>query len=252
VRGRDGGHAEPRDQLIEPIAIGVHVGELGPEQGKVREHRRDVRQVERGRLLGKEPAVAVLVIVAVGKAVAGEQHALARVEAPPGRAQVADHGLDRDQTAATEIDAVALLHPAHAMLVLRERQVIVADIAAQDGLGKAREDAAEPPAMRRLLVSDEQIFQRRRPAREQLGEMALDDRKVLRVAGLDQDRRGLARDQEGGVVAVIDPALVALREAVADPEHAGRDLARHRMGHVSALLVTADIARGRHALVQAL
>src|SRR6516165_5294731 len=39
VGGRDGRYAQPRDQVIEPIAIGVHVGELGPEQGEVREYR---------------------------------------------------------------------------------------------------------------------------------------------------------------------------------------------------------------------
>ena len=51
------------------------------------------------------------------------------------------------------------------------------------------------------------------------------------MSGFDQARRGLAGDQEGGVVAVIDLALVALRQAVADPEHAGRDLARHPVRH---------------------
>ena len=39
----------------------------------------------------------------------------------------------------------------------------------------------------------------------------------------------VAGNQEGGVVAMIDLALVALRQAVADPEHAGRDLARHTL-----------------------
>ena len=79
--------------------------------------------------------------------------------------------------------------------------------------------------MRRFLVGDEQIFQRRHAAGEQLVEVPLDDRKILGVSGLDQDRSVVAGDQEGGVVAVIDFALVALRQAVADPEHAGRDLA---------------------------
>ena len=81
--------------------------------------------------------------------------------------------------------------------------------------------------MRRLLVGDEQIFERRHAAREQLVHVPLDDREVLGMSGLDQARRRLAGDQVGGVVAVIDLALVALRQAVADPEHAGRDLARH-------------------------
>ena len=79
--------------------------------------------------------------------------------------------------------------------------------------------------MRGLLVGDEQVLERRDAAGEQLVHVPLDHRKVLRMAGLDQARRGLAGDQEGGVVAVIDLALVALRQAVADPEHAGRDLA---------------------------
>ena len=92
------------------------------------------------------------------------------------------------------------------------------------------EDAAEAAAVGRLLVGDEQILQRRHAAGEQLIHVPRDDRKVLRMAGLDQARRGLAGDQEGGVVAVIDLALVALRQAVADPEDAGRDLARHPVG----------------------
>src|SRR5215218_2385178 len=97
-------------------------------------------------------------IVAVGEAVAREQHALACVETPPGRAQIADHRLDRHQAPAAEVDLVALVHPAHAVLVLRERQMIVADVAAQDRIRKGLEHAAEPAAMRGLLVGDEQIF----------------------------------------------------------------------------------------------
>jgi hypothetical protein len=69
---------------------------------------------------------------------------------------------------------------------LRKREVIIADVAAQNRLRKAREDAPEPAAMRRLLVRYEEIFQGRDAAREQFAEVALDDRKVLRVAGLDQ------------------------------------------------------------------
>ena len=85
--------------------------------------------------------------------------------------------------------------------------------------------------MRRLLVGDEQILQRRDAAREQLVHVPLDHREILRMPGLDQDRGVVAGDQVGGVVAVIDLALVALRQAVADPEHAGRDLARHALRH---------------------
>ena len=70
------------DQMVEPVAIDVHVGELGPEQREVRERRRHVRQVERHRLFGEQAAMAVLVIVAVGEAVAREQHALACVSKP--------------------------------------------------------------------------------------------------------------------------------------------------------------------------
>ena len=175
--------------------------------------------------------MAVLVIVAVGETVAREQHARAGVEAPPRGAQVADHRLDRHQRPPAERDLVALLHPAHAVFVLRERQVVVADVAAQQHVGKGFQDAAQPAAMRRLLVGDEQIFERRHALREQLGHVAFDDREILGMAGLDQDRRLIAGDQERGVVAVIDLALVALRQAVADPEHAGRDLARHFVGH---------------------
>jgi hypothetical protein len=139
--------------------------------------------------------------------------------------------LDRHQAPAAELDRVAFLHRAHAVFVLRERQVIVADVADQKRIGKVFQDAAEPAAMRRLLVGDEQIFERRHAAGEQLVHVPLDDRKILRVPGLDQDRGLGAGDQVGGVVAVIALALVALRQAVADPEHAGRDLARHALRH---------------------
>ena len=109
--------------------------------------------------------------------------------------------------------------------------MVVADIAAQDRVGKAREDAPEAAAMRRLLVRNEQIFQWRRAAGEELRQVPLDHGKILRVAGLDQHRGVRSGDDECGVVAVIDLALMALRQAVADPEHAGRDLARHFVGH---------------------
>ena len=72
--------------------------------------------------------------------------------------------------------------------------MIVADVAAQDGVGKGFQDAAEPAAMRRLLVGDEQIFERRHAVGEQLVEMPLDDRKILRMPGLDQDRGVVAGD----------------------------------------------------------
>src|SRR2546423_7071835 len=116
--------------MVEPTAVNIHVRELGPEQSEVRECRRYVRQIERDRLLRDETAVAVLVIVAVGEAVAREQHPLARIKTPPGRAQVADHRLDRHQATAAEIDLITLLHPAHAMLVLWERKMVIADIPA--------------------------------------------------------------------------------------------------------------------------
>ena len=230
--------------MIEPVAIDVHVGEFGPEQRQVGEGRRHVGQIERHRFLGDEAAMAVLVIVAVGKAVAGEQHALLGVKAPPGGAQIADHRLDRHQGAAAELDLVALVHRTHAVFVLRERQVIVADVADQERIGKVFQDAAEPAAMRRLLVGDEQIFERRHAAGEQLVHVPLDDRKILRVPGLDQDRGLGAGDQVGGVIAVIALALVALRQAVADPEHAGRDLARHALSAtgVSSMLLSCGLS----------
>src|SRR5262249_19211156 len=108
--------------------------------------------------------------------------------------------------------------------------VIVADVATQDRVGMGLEDSAEAAAMRRLLMADEQILERRDTASEELLQMSLDDRKILRMAGLDQARRRLARAQRAAIVAVIDLALVALRQAIADPEHAGRDLARHVVG----------------------
>src|SRR6516164_8160816 len=69
------------------------------------------------------------------------------------------------------------------------------------------------------------------------------------MTSLDQARRGLASDQKGGVVAVIDLALVALRQAVADPKHTAGDLAWQFVRHSLALLVARDITRHRDTLV---
>src|SRR5499427_5676649 len=69
------------------------------------------------------------------------------------------------------------------------------------------------------------------------------------MAGLDQARRGFAGDQKGGVIAVIDLALVALRQAVADPEHAASDLAWQFVRHGLARLVARDITRHCDTLV---
>jgi hypothetical protein len=46
--------------------------------------------------------------------------------------------------------------------------VIVADVAAQNGFRIGFEDSAKAAAVRRLLVGDEQIFDRRHAADEQL------------------------------------------------------------------------------------
>jgi hypothetical protein len=237
MRRRDGFHVERLDQAVEPLAVVPHVRPLCPPQRQVGEHRGGILQIERDRLLGDQAAVAVLVIVAVGKAVAGEEHAVARFQAPPGRAQIAHHRLDGPEAAAAKVDLVALLHPAHAVFVLRERQVIVAHVAAQHRLRIARQNAAEPAAMRGLLMRDEEIFQRRL-ASQQLGELPLDDREVLRVAGFNQHRCGPADDQEGGVATMIDLALLALLQALAQPENAGCDLARQRVGSVEGALMT--------------
>src|SRR4029077_13487325 len=113
-------------------------------------------------------------------------------------------------------------------------------------VGKGPEHTAKASTVWRLLVSDEQVLERRDAAREQLVHVPLDDGEILGMAGLDQARRGFAGDQEGGVVAVIDLALVALRQAVADPEHAWRDLAGHSVGagyrHGSPFLVAGNVA----------
>src|SRR5262249_58593636 len=69
------------------------------------------------------------------------------------------------------------------------------------------------------------------------------------MASLDQARRGFAGDQKGGVVAVIDLALVTLRQAVADPEHAASDLAWQFVRHGLALLVARNITRHRNTLI---
>jgi len=47
------------------------------------------------------------------------------------------------------------------VLVLGKRQVIVGDVADQDRIREGLEDATEPAAMRRLLMGDEQVLQRR-------------------------------------------------------------------------------------------
>ena len=61
--------------------------------------------------------------------------------------------------------------------------------------------------------------------------------KSFGMAGLDQHGGGVADDQERGVAAVIDLALLALLQAFAQPEDAGRDLARQRVGTVERALM---------------
>jgi hypothetical protein len=80
-------------------------------------------------------------------------------------------------------------------------------------------------------MRNKQILEWRDAASEQLVHVPFDDREILGMASFDQARGRLAGDQEGGVVAVIDLALVALRQAVADPKHAGCDLAGHFASH---------------------
>src|SRR5262245_41766793 len=99
--------------------------------------------------------------MAVREAITREQHTIARLETPPGGAQIPDHRLNGHQAAAAEVDLIALLHPPHTLFVLRERQMIVAHVAAQDRIRKGLQHAAEAAAMRGLLVGYEQIFERR-------------------------------------------------------------------------------------------
>jgi GDP-D-mannose dehydratase len=65
--------------------------------------------------------------------------------------------------------------------------VVVANVAAQQHVGKLFEDATQTAAMRRLLVGTKQILERRHALRKQLVHVPLDDREILGMAGLDQD-----------------------------------------------------------------
>jgi hypothetical protein len=93
----------------------------------------------------------------------------------------------------------------------------------------AREESPEPARMGRLLVGDEQVPQRHVVAREDRAHLPLDDREVLRMPGLDQQRRPVAEHQIAGIVAVIRPAPIVLLKAVAEPENAWCQLARQRV-----------------------
>src|SRR5262249_60719156 len=87
---RDGLDAEPLDQLIKAIAISVHVSELGPEQGQVREHRRHVGRTERTPSSAAKPPWAASGIVLVGKAAPRNRPPPARAKPPPGGRRAAE------------------------------------------------------------------------------------------------------------------------------------------------------------------
>src|SRR5215475_7417251 len=59
-------------------------------------------------------------------------------------------------------------------------------------------------------------------------DVLFDDREVLGMAGVGENRSRGADHHMCGVVAVIDLAIIELAEAVAQPPHARSDLAWHR------------------------
>ena len=174
--------------------------------------------------------MAVPVVVAVGEAVSGKQCLAAGIEAPQRRAQVADHRLDGDELAVAEVDLIADLHGEQSIGMPRKGEVVVGNVAMHRDVRPALEDAAEAAGMRRLLMRDEQIFERRAAFfRQDVPHLTLDFREVLRMAGLDQHRGLRSADQERGVVGMIGLALVILLKAIAEPEDIGRDFARKRV-----------------------
>src|SRR5499427_3061758 len=126
---RDEAHAEPLHLPFHALNVALHVDERGPEQRPLLENGTDIDQVERGRLLCHHAAVAVPVVMAVGKAVAREEAPRLGIEAPVAGTQVAHHWLHNLEFAAAELDCLALTEAAQAMFVLRKGQVIVAHVA---------------------------------------------------------------------------------------------------------------------------
>ena len=135
---------------------GSRSSESRPVQGELGEERRHLRQVQRRRLLGGLPAVAVLVVVAVREPVAREQHAAALVEQPDRRAQVVDDRLEDAQPRAAEVDRVAGTQLPEAVRQRREDEMQVAEVPGQrsppggaPGGARRRRRAGSPDACRR-------------------------------------------------------------------------------------------------------
>src|SRR5215813_1173312 len=135
----DEAHTEFLHLPFHALDVALHVDERGPEQRPLLEDGADVDQVERGRLLCNHAAVAVPVVMAVGKAVAREETPRLGIEAPVAGTQVTHHRLHNLEFAATELDCLALNEEAHAMFVLRKGQVIVAHVANGLELWESRE-----------------------------------------------------------------------------------------------------------------
>src|SRR5882757_10943191 len=121
-------HTELLHLPFHALDVTLHVDERGPKQRPLLEDGADVNQVERGRLLSHHAAVAVPVVMAVGEPVARKKAPSLGIEAPIAGTQVANYRLHDLELAASEIDSLALGEEAHAVFVLREGQVIVADV----------------------------------------------------------------------------------------------------------------------------
>src|SRR5262249_47405057 len=132
-------HAESLHLPFHALDVTLHVDERGPEQCPLLENGADVDQVERGRLLCHHAAVAVPVVMAVGKTVAREEAPRLGIKAPVAGMQVAHHRLHNLEFTAAELDCFALTEEAHAMLVLRKGQMIVAHVTNDLELWESRE-----------------------------------------------------------------------------------------------------------------
>ena len=227
---RDNLDAEFSHQRLHLVDIKVHVGEGRPEKGAFGEYRKHVLKIERDSLLGDKTAMTVPVIMAVGEPVAGKQRLAAGIERPKRRAQVADDRFDSDELAIAEVDRIADFHRKQPVGVLREGEVVIGDIAMHRDPRPALEDPAKTARMRRFLMGDEQVFERR-PARfgQDILHLPFDFREILGMSGLDEHRGFRPADQKGGVVGMVELALVVLLQAVAEPEHAGGDFAGQRV-----------------------
>src|ERR1700733_13524909 len=105
--------------------------------------------------------MAIFMIMTVGEAIAGKQHASAVIDPPPGCPQVADDRFHGNEAAVAEIEPIALSHWVEAIGEFRKSEMIVAYVTVHGDTRIALQDTAETAGMGRFLMRQEQVPERR-------------------------------------------------------------------------------------------